>query len=77
MHHRNRTSMYVMLGIAGLVLVLAFRINPAYLLILAVCPLMMFFMMRSMGGMGGGEDHTGHGCAHDPTRHDDPAEHRS
>lgn len=38
--------------------------------LLAICPVMMFFMMRAMGGMGGpqGEDHTGHGCEHDPTR---------
>ena len=35
-----------------------------------VCPLMMFFMMKGMAGMhgGSGEDHTGHGCDHDPTR---------
>ena len=38
---------------------------------------MMFVMMRYMGGMGGGEDHTGHGCEHDPIRHDHPAEPRS
>lgn len=39
-----------------------------YLLVLA-CPLMMVVMMRGMGGMhhGGAEDHTGHGCEHDPT----------
>lgn len=38
--------------------------------LLAVCSVMMFFMMRGMGGMGGSqdEDHTGHGCEHDPTR---------
>ena len=38
---------------------------------LLACPLMMLFMMRGMGGMGGmhgREDHTGHGCEHDPTR---------
>ena len=77
MCHKDRTSTYVMLAIAGLALALAFRINPGFLLLLAICPLMMFFMMRSMGGMGGGEDHTGHGCEHDPTRHDLPAEPRS
>ena len=77
MCHGNRKSTYVMLGIAGLALALAFGINPAFLLVLAICPLMMFFMMRSMGGMGGSEDHTGHGCEHDPTRHDHPAEPRS
>ena len=67
MWHRNRKSTYLMLGIAGLALALAFGINPGFLLLLAICPLMMFFMMRSMGAMAGGEDHTGHGCEHDPT----------
>lgn len=41
-----------------------------FILVLA-CPLMMVVMMRGMGGMHGmhsGEDHTGHGCEHDPTR---------
>ncbi|HUP75593.1 MAG TPA: DUF2933 domain-containing protein [Acidimicrobiales bacterium] len=77
MCHGNRKSTYVMLGVAGLALTFAFDISPAYLLILAVCPLMMFFMMRSMGGMDRGEDHTGHGCEHDPSRHDHPSEPRS
>ena len=37
--------------------------------ILLACPLMMVFMMKGMSGMhGGNEDHTGHGCEHDPTR---------
>ena len=37
---------------------------------LLACPLMMIVMMRGMGGMhgGGAEDHTGHGCEHDPSR---------
>jgi Protein of unknown function (DUF2933) len=35
-----------------------------FALVLA-CPLMMIFMMRSMSGS---EDHTGHGCEHDPIR---------
>jgi hypothetical protein len=80
MCHGNRKSTYVMIGTAGLALALAFAfgINPAYVLVLAICPLMMVFMMRSMGGMGsGGEDHTGHGCEHEATRHDHPAEPRS
>ena len=38
-------------------------------LVLLVCPVMMFFMMRAMSGSQG-EDHTGHGCEHDPTRTD-------
>lgn len=79
MCHGNRRSTYVMLGIAGVTLALAsaLGINPAFLLVLAICPLMMFFMMRSMGGMGGSADHTGHGCEHDRTRHDHSAEPRS
>ena len=76
MWHQSRRSTYVMLGIVGLALALALRINPVFLLALAICPLMMFFMMRSMGGMSG-EDHTGHGCEHDPTRVDPLAEHHS
>ena len=41
--------------------------------IVLACPLMMIVMMRGMGGMhGGGEDHSGHGCEHDPTRHVEP-----
>ncbi|MEP6661640.1 MAG: DUF2933 domain-containing protein [Acidimicrobiales bacterium] len=56
-NHRNRRSAYLMLGVAGLAVAIAlgFGINPAYLLLLAVCPLMMFFMMRHMGSMGAHE----------------------
>jgi hypothetical protein len=36
--------------------------------IVLICPLMMVVMMRGMGAMHGREDHTGHGCEHDPTR---------
>ena len=79
MCHGNRKSNLMMLGVAGLALVLAlaFGINPAYVLILAVCPLMMIFMMRSMGGTTSSEKHTGHGCEHDPTRPEHPAEPRT
>ena len=62
---------------AGAALALWVGLPPALLLFLLVCPLMMLFMMRSMGGMGGGEDHTGLGSEHDPTRQDHPAEPRS
>ena len=34
--------------------------------LLLACPLMMFFMMRGMSGSHSAEDHTGHGCEHDP-----------
>lgn len=41
--------------------------------IVLACPLMMIFMMKGMAGMhGGNEDHTGHGCEHDPTRTAEP-----
>jgi hypothetical protein len=35
--------------------------------LLLACPLIMVFMMRGMSGSQGREDHTGHGCDHDPT----------
>ena len=42
-----------------------------FVLILA-CPLMMVFMMKGMGGAHSRtEDHTGHGCEHDPARSSD------
>ena len=38
--------------------------------ILLACPLMMFVIMRGMAGTHDQhEDHTGHGCEHDPARH--------
>ena len=56
MFRNNRTMTYVMIGVVGVAIALAFGFNPAFLLVLAICPLMMFFMMRSMGNMGG-DDH--------------------
>ena len=52
MFRNNRTMTYVMIGIVGLALALAFGVNPGFLLVLAICPVMMFFMMRSMGNIG-------------------------
>ena len=49
MRHTNRIWTYVMIGIAALALALAFGINPGFLAVLLVCPLMMFFMMRGKG----------------------------
>lgn len=68
----NRMLRYL-LGVAavGAVLV-AFGVRLGSLLpllALLACPLMMVFMMRGMGNMhGGGGDHSGHGCEHDPSR---------
>jgi hypothetical protein len=66
-----------LLGAAVLALVMlgfgAPGISLTPLLFVVVCPLMMFMMMR-IGGMSGKaapEDHTGHGCEHDPTRKSD------
>ena len=78
-----KTKNYGMYAIALAIVVvgaLAFGVPVCSLGVLGfvlICPLMMLFMMRSMGGMGSGEDHTGHGCEHDPTRQDHPAEPRS
>lgn len=58
MRHTNRIWTYVMIGIAALALALAFGINPGFLAVLLICPLMMFFMMRGMSDMGSGHDHT-------------------
>ena len=76
MTHTNRFVPYL-IGAAALAVVLAALGFPlASLLPFAIvlaCPLMMIFMMRGMAGMhGGGEDHTGHGCEHDPARHVEP-----
>ena len=61
-----------LIGAAAIAAVLiAFGAPLASLLPFAIvlaCPLMMLFMMKGMAGMhGGSEDHTGHGCEHDPT----------
>ena len=45
------------------------RISLLPLMLVIVCPLMMFMMMRGMTDKGTPEDHTGHGCEHDPTPH--------
>ena len=74
MNHGS-ASPYIVVGAVGLGLALALGINPGFLLIVLVCPLMMVFMMRGMDhGRVQPEDHTGHGCEHDPTRHDDRTE---
>lgn len=74
MAHCKRMIPYA-LGAAALAVVLAALGLPMasllpFVLVLA-CPLMMLMMMKSMAGMHGGEDHTGHGCEHDPARQAD------
>ena len=68
-HNRMPTYLLAAAAIAA-VLVIA-GVPLAGLLpfaLVLVCPLMMIFMMRGMGGkQGGSDDHTGHGCEHDPT----------
>jgi hypothetical protein len=68
---------YLIAAVAFAAVAIAFGVSITTLLpfaIVLVCPLMMLVMMR---GMHGREDHTGHGCEHDPTRSVDvPAGHR-
>ena len=53
MFRNNRTLTYALIGIVGVAVALALGFNSAFLLVLVICPLMMFFMMRSMGPMSG------------------------
>ena len=75
MMHSKRMFPFL-IGAAALAAVLiAFGAPLATVLPFAIflaCPLMMFMMMRGMAGTKGREDHTGHGCEHDPTRTDSP-----
>ena len=77
MMHSNRMVPYMVGAAAVAAVLVAFGVPFATFLpfvILLACPLMMIVMMRGMGGMGGtkSEDHTGHGCEHDPNRHAEP-----
>ena len=76
MTHSNRMLPYLLGAAVVAALLIAFGAPLASLLPFAIvlaCPLMMVFMMKGMAGMhGGGEDHTGHGCEHDPTRRAEP-----
>ncbi len=68
----NHNRMYAyLLGVAAVAAVLVIAEVPLAGIvpfgIFLLCPLMMFFMMKGMGGMGDKEDHTGHGCEHAPT----------
>ncbi len=74
MKHTNRMFPYMIGAAAVAAALIAFGAPLGALVPFAfvlICPLMMVFMMRGMGAMGGmhgREDHTGHGCEHDPTR---------
>ena len=73
-HNRMATYLFVAAAIAAVFLAAGvpfIRVLPFAVVLL--CPLMMIFMMRGMGDMhaGGREDHTGHGCEHDPTNQTD------
>jgi len=78
MTHCNKMLPYL-LGAAAVAAILSVAGVPLgnllpFAVVLA-CPLMMLFMMRGMAGGHGGEDHTGHGCEHDPTRRGEPPDH--
>jgi choline-glycine betaine transporter len=74
MKHSNRMFPYLVAAAAVAAVLIAVGAPLASLApfaIVLLCPLMMVLMMRGMGGMAsthGREDHTGHGCEHDPTR---------
>ncbi|MEO7422001.1 MAG: DUF2933 domain-containing protein [Ornithinibacter sp.] len=55
--NRDKNPMYVLALVAGAAIA-AWAGLPIVFLFLLACPLMMFFMMRGMGGMGGSSDST-------------------
>ncbi|MDQ6615658.1 MAG: DUF2933 domain-containing protein [Actinomycetota bacterium] len=79
----NHNRMHIsLLGAAAIAAVLVIAWVPlAGLLPFALllgCGLMMFFMMKGMGGMGRKEDHSGHGCELDPaSKVEETPEHES
>ena len=76
MTRTSRMTPWLVGAAAFAAILIAFGAPLASLLPFAIvlaCPLMMVVMMRGMGGMhGGGEDHTGHGCEHDPSHRAEP-----
>ncbi len=80
MMHTKRMFPYLVGAAAVAAILIALGVPLASFLPFAfilLCPLMMFVMMRGMGGMHSGEDHTGHGCEHDTTgKIDAPSTHR-
>ena len=76
MTHSNRMVPWLVGAAAVAAVLIAAGAPLASLLPFAIvlaCPLMMFVMMRGMSGtQHDNEDHTGHGCEHDPTRRAEP-----
>jgi hypothetical protein len=75
MNHKNKMLPYLIGAGAVAAALIAFGAPLGALVPFAfvlICPLMMVVMMvvmmGGMGGMHGREDHTGHGCEHDPAR---------
>ncbi|HZQ87633.1 MAG TPA: DUF2933 domain-containing protein [Acidimicrobiales bacterium] len=76
MTHSSRYFPYLLGAAVVAAILIALGAPLAWLLPFAIvlaCPLMMLFMIRGMSGMHGhGDDHTGHGCEHDPSRRTEP-----
>lgn len=50
--NKDKYPMYALAGLTGAGIAVWAGLPPTFLLLL-ICPVMMFFMMRGMGGMGG------------------------
>ena len=75
MMHSKRMFPFLIGAAAVAAVLIAFGAPLATVLPFAIflaCPLMMFLMMRGMAGTNGQDDHTGHGCEHDPTHTSSP-----
>lgn len=72
----NRKSTYLMLGVVGVAIAIALAsgMNPAFLLVVAICPLVMFFMMRTMAKTDSDEDQRNHDREHDQSRREQRAQ---
>ena len=52
MFTKTNAMKYLLIASAAVIVALGFGLNLGFLMIFAICPLMMFFMMSAMGGMG-------------------------